>query len=1153
MSIVTAGSEDNPDNVSIINGKITCPFCNETVSAGTAGLANFYKRHKPSQKCIQARSKKKGKKQLLMFDMLKKKPLPIPSTVSAPSLNGAGNVMYTFVGDPATCNPDEDGWEVLDPLLNQVAAWGSTLKEVEERIRRGGRIGIEGLTRFVIFFVQKRGIDVILMEHKLEMILKAIEALDKASMGTAVAEEPISTPESALANDFIRSTNTVMVQEPVSVLKSPVAAAMFGSNLVRVSTCANPNMRDLIQTEPSIQISSFGLLSGFNAIKLQPQLLKSAPLDVIDVDNLDLPAPQCTGFVVIFPPGKTPHSAYPTALHDLHSLPWGYRITRGSTFIFSNGCKEPNLLPHSVSCKDCKSVKEHPVLKGILERLKTGVSETMPFTYHGHEGMVALARQKTGQIDEFRLRAQNTSQKLAVRERFERVDSLIQAGLKARMGIHGLLNSYEHAAEGLYHPKGYEEKDNLRAILFWCLGGARTCKIAHKSLSLPEHVAKTCIKFENENNLKMMMDDIQTGDVHLASKATVGTVGILSGDSRIYSARPILISGTCKKERAHAHADLIQCTIDSVCRKSADMNLPLHLVSLASDGEAKRGQALVELTFKRLLSSDSPLYPLLSPLKFMNLYVGDDNLTADKDWKHVTIKRLRNLILRDRGIMIDGFLITPSVARAHLSAAGHSSVHLQSVFEPEDKQDVTLAYSLLSAIWSLSKIPKKSTPAFIQGRASLQIFGKLCYHLIYPYICVDLSLTEQLNHLSAAAHLALALHVHNNLGRKFLPNQLYIDIMIMVKNAYFCVDRNLDLLQAAECLTGTSEVSNILALGPDWDQSPRCSKLPLVHQDMTWVEDQVDHIKPRAWQGDLCVANVSLLSSWKTGHCMIEQEVPLTLQVLAKLDVCEGCDILQPKGALLIHAPLDADGIADLDDSLNLDSVPYQIDSVAQGQTTPGLQAFEDMVAEAAMPPEKVEHTVSINGSILSKSCALAFKHLGSASSADCLKHVQEESRYEMKHATIIDDTPLSTFVMINEPIVTLLRCEKMLFLCVGELNGIRWNGKSVDQISVDRLSEQLMQVSFQLLSLLPAPSEDDRTLKNDWCTGASLLYTFKVPGALVVPVNPKLSMAIPAHPAYLFESSELLALTLLLLEKVTQLDLKGVPSISRTNDFPYL
>ena len=66
-----------------------------------------------------------------------------------------------------------------------------------------------------------------------------------------------------------------------------------------------------------------------------------------------------------------------------------------------------------------------------------------------------------------------------------RVDRLIKAGLKARMGIHGIIGLYDRAAESLYHPNGYEEKDVLRAILFWRLGGARTCEIAHKSLSLP--------------------------------------------------------------------------------------------------------------------------------------------------------------------------------------------------------------------------------------------------------------------------------------------------------------------------------------------------------------------------------------------------------------------------------------------------------------------------------------------------------------------------------------------------------------------------------------------------------------------------------------------------------------------------------------------
>ncbi|KAF8152208.1 hypothetical protein B0H34DRAFT_664334, partial [Crassisporium funariophilum] len=68
------------------------------------------------------------------------------------------------------------------------------------------------------------------------------------------------------------------------------------------------------------------------------------------------------------------------------------------------------------------------------------------------------------------------------------------------------------------------------------------------------------------------------------------------------------------------------------------------VVSLASDGETRRGTSLTLLTFKNKLSPDSPIYPILSPLRFMNFRVGDDDLTCDKDWKHI-FKRFRNLLL----------------------------------------------------------------------------------------------------------------------------------------------------------------------------------------------------------------------------------------------------------------------------------------------------------------------------------------------------------------------------------------------------------------------------------------------------------------------------------------------------------------------------
>ena len=50
---------------------------------------------------------------------------------------------------------------------------------------------------------------------------------------------------------------------------------------------------------------------------------------------------------------------------------------------------------------------------------------------------------------------------------------------------------------------------------------------------------------------------------------------------------------------------------------------------------------------------------------------------------------------------------------------------------------------------------------------------------------IQLSLHEQLVHLSAAAHLILAMY-HTDKG-KFIPVQTFFDVMSMIKNVYFCI------------------------------------------------------------------------------------------------------------------------------------------------------------------------------------------------------------------------------------------------------------------------------------------------------------------------------------------------------------------------------
>jgi hypothetical protein len=172
----------------------------------------------------------------------------------------------------------------------------------------------------------------------------------------------------------------------------------------------------------------------------------------------------------------------------------------------------------------------------------------------------------------------------------------------------------------------------------------------------------------------------------------VGVLGILIDNARLYSTHAILLSGSCKQEDAEAHADLLKTTLESVnARKSLTHTC---IICLASDREARQGHALVLLMFWHVLSSRSSLHPLLGPLSLMDLHVGDNDLTVNKDYKHV-FKRFQNTLLRKKGVLVLGVYITPAILRTHLRDAGSSNKHIKSVLNVADKQDVKLAYRLL--------------------------------------------------------------------------------------------------------------------------------------------------------------------------------------------------------------------------------------------------------------------------------------------------------------------------------------------------------------------------------------------------------------------------------------------------------------------------
>ncbi|KAF8064367.1 hypothetical protein FPV67DRAFT_1699246 [Lyophyllum atratum] len=520
----------------------------------------------------------------------------------------------------------------------------------------------------------------------------------------------------------------------------------------------------------------------------------------------------------------------------------------------------------------------------------------------------------------------------------------------------------------------------------------------------------------------------------------------------------------------------------------------------------------------------------------------------------------------------------PAIVRIHLQSAGHLSEHINSVFNPEDQQDVKLAFDLLTDIWSLPAASSAAhSPGYIKAREALRVLGKLLYHMVFPYLCVDLTLSEQLEHLSAAIHLALALYHQSQ--NKFIPTLLYVDLAIMIKNVFFCLAKaKIDVPNGSFwiILLGTDRLEelfgdlrtrrkprllNILARYPHWDRSPRRLKLLAITRESRELPDSSDHIKAPSWRGNTYVRSVSLQTSWKRGRLLIEKECPFLAQELEAVDECPNADILAPFGALLVNIPLDVD---DIDESLE---VPYTLlpqthvsalDSSAENDRT----EVEDALAEdddSDVSPLRVStpsptHNAAalfdcfilVDGKKVLKSRALALRgrYNKKTSSTDRLKQVQEFGTSEFGSKPSL---------LGHDPVASLVACDGRVWLCVGEVNNMKLDSQPVDQVPLDVLCEPAVTMSFQFLGFRPTTSDDDPTLKLDWRSFTlPTEQTFSVPGRLIQPLDPTFSTANLFNTFYMMESSAVMVIAATLLGVLKPSDLPKLPTVQRTKDFPY-
>ena len=93
---------------------------------------------------------------------------------------------------------------------------------------------------------------------------------------------------------------------------------------------------------------------------------KNVQCTIIDVDSFEEESTAaCKGFKLDFPPGLSPHTAYPFALHAKLVLPWDYTVRNSVMTLSARSCTRFSEGDRQL-CHPCQQLIRNGMLEGIL-------------------------------------------------------------------------------------------------------------------------------------------------------------------------------------------------------------------------------------------------------------------------------------------------------------------------------------------------------------------------------------------------------------------------------------------------------------------------------------------------------------------------------------------------------------------------------------------------------------------------------------------------------------------------------------------------------------------------------------------------------------------------------------------------------------------
>lgn len=599
-------------------------------------------------------------------------------------------------------------------------------------------------------------------------------------------------------------------------------------------------------------------------------------------------------------------------------------------------------------------------------------------------------------------------------------------------------------------------------------------------------------------------------------------------------------------------------------------------------------------------------------LRLFNYACGDDQVTADIEYKHL-FKRLRSSLLRVKGVQINGTIINAGILRRHLSAAGQLENHrINALLSPEDKQDVKLAYDLLSAIAVLPPAKPEDSPPIHTARRHLRLLGNVYSHLLEAYTNNNLSLTQQLFHLAAAGHLLMAIYAHDK--GNCMPVQTYFDWMVAIKNVYFCVaktqidnprgkfwiiligtdpleklfgkvrtvqgnDCNADALQLTNRVESAAICTQILAEHPEWERGPRRLLLKTWRDEAGDISSKLDHISPAQWKGDVCVNSVSLLTCWEGGRAIAETELAAAEYPIpfAMMDAGEGYDMLCVFGnyrMVLVDGITEGEREED-DDEMIVPTASISelgVENPSDCEIAPALQASDlgDLAMEQLGHNSQSENSqhhgfVAITNSQTGKTftqhkssvCRLYSTPITVRESQTRLQRVRGYTRHDQqpKAERRVGTEPGEADepnIHLEDPACILVRVKDLIWLAVVQILAIKEHGTQIGQLPVGLLGQPHIRFTVRIMRFNSRVAEDN---EGDWeSTGQCDTGSHEIDGRYLQMINPTVlppTRAGQTAPYYTMHSAELISIACLMFGRLESHS-DHFPEVKWTEAFPY-